>query len=52
MALTNAQKQEAFRARMRKAGYRQVPVWVPEKKIQMLRDFVAKISDKSSDVSP
>jgi hypothetical protein len=50
MALTNAEKQRAFRERMRAAGYRQVQMWVLRKPGGELRKmdrngFVRKLDE-------
>jgi len=44
MGLTNAEKQAAYYARMRKAGMMRVCVWVPEGKGGAVRAFAALLS--------
>ena len=51
MALTNTERQAAFKKRMYEAGYKQKQVWVPRdeaegKKVRMrLNAFIRKIED-------
>jgi len=49
---TNAERQAAYKERMRKAGFQQVQVWIPADKKKALLEFVANAKKNARENSP
>jgi hypothetical protein len=43
MAKTGAERQKAYEQRKLEAGWKRVPVWIPEEKIKDLKAFVEEL---------